>query len=86
MAISRELPQPSVTKISLKIIYLKYYSTLPGSAPTCQIVLRLQKIYSHFELYLGFGLTQEDEINSGTTLYRSGHRTVAVLLPGFAIK
>ena len=30
---------------------------------------RLQKIYSHFELHLGFGLTQVDEITSGTTVH-----------------
>ena len=29
----------------------------------------VQKIYSHFESNLGFGLTQIDEINPGTTLH-----------------
>ena len=31
--------------------------------------LRLLKIYSHFESYLGFGLTQVDEIKSGTKIH-----------------
>ena len=30
-AISQKIPQPSITKISLKITYLKFYSTLPGA-------------------------------------------------------
>ena len=30
-AISQEMPEPSITKISLKIIYLKFYSNLPGA-------------------------------------------------------
>ena len=30
-AISQEMPQPSITKICLKIVYLKLHSNLPGS-------------------------------------------------------
>ena len=30
-AISQEMPQPSITKISLKITYLKFYSNLSGA-------------------------------------------------------
>ena len=30
-AISQEIPQPSITKISLNITYLKFYSNLPGA-------------------------------------------------------
>ena len=31
-AILQEMPQPSVTEISLKIIYLKFHSNLPGAS------------------------------------------------------
>ena len=30
-AISQEIPQPLITKISLKVTYLKFHSNLPGS-------------------------------------------------------
>ena len=30
-AISQEMPQPSVTKIRLKITYLKFHSNFPGA-------------------------------------------------------
>ena len=30
-AISQEMPQPSITKIHLKITYLKFYSNFPGA-------------------------------------------------------
>ena len=30
-AISQEMPQPSITKISLKITYLKFHSNFPGA-------------------------------------------------------
>ena len=36
---------------------------------TCWIVLKILKIYQHFESYLGFGFTQVDEINSWTTIH-----------------
>ena len=29
--ISQEIPQPSITKTSLKIVYLKFHSNLPGA-------------------------------------------------------
>ena len=31
-----------------------------------ELFQRLQKIHSHFDSYLGFGLTEVDEINSRT--------------------
>ena len=31
MAISQEMPQPSITKIRLKITYLKFYWNSPGA-------------------------------------------------------
>ena len=34
-AISQEIPQPSITKISLEITYLKFYLTLPGANAMC---------------------------------------------------
>ena len=30
-AISEEMPQPSITKINLKIIYTKFHSNFPGA-------------------------------------------------------
>ena len=31
LAISQEMPQPSITKIHLKITYLKFHSNFPGA-------------------------------------------------------
>ena len=44
-AISQEIPQPPITKISLKIIYVKFHSNLPGANELISFSTR--RIYTH---------------------------------------
>ena len=59
MAISQEIPQPSITKICLKITCLKFHSNFPGanelrnhSKPSKSIIQPQQDKSEHYRMYV----------------------------------
>ena len=62
-AISQEIPQPSITKVSWKITFLNFHSNLPGanviSLPVCYIFLvYIYRIAQIFDCIAGVKLLQ----------------------------
>ena len=56
-AISQAMPQPSITKIRLKITYLKFQSNFPGANELIIVIKFMWFIYYiHQGLFIGSGV------------------------------